>query len=198
MNDVQRIAALCKRHLLALGLCAGVAAVALGALYYGADLQRQATQATAAALQSQQALVAEQENDLKNVQTHIRRYQQLRDQGLMGEAQRLLWMEQLQQAFAQAGVAQQLRMELQAPQPLAVDPALQDADSQALSHDLAFEIPGVVETEVLAGLAHLRQHARGRFRVHACHFAEAKADGLLARCTLRFITIPTAAPAAGS
>lgn len=195
MSDVQRIAVLCKRHLMALGLCAGAAAVVLGALYYGADLQLQATQTAAAELQGQQALVLEQENDLKNVQTHIRRYQQLREQGLMGEAQRMQWMEQLQQAFAEVGLAQGLRMELRSPQPLVLDPALQGGADQPLSHDLVFEMAGVLETEVLAGLARLRQQVRGRFRVDACRFSDAKDDGLMAHCTLRFVTIPAAAPA---
>lgn len=198
MNDIQRIAQLCQRHLLALLLSAAVAALALGALYYGGDLQRQATQGAAATLQGQEALVAEQENDLKNVQAHIQRYQQLREQGLLGEAQRVQWMEQLQQSFDQIGVGQEMRMELKPPQVLALAPSLQDGASQAFSHDLEFELSGVLEPEVLAGLAHMRDHVRGRFRVDACEFSNATREGLRARCTLRFVTIPAAVPAAGS
>lgn len=192
MSDMARVFALSKRPLTVLGASVLAAAALLVGSYYGLDAVRMEAQNAAAQAQGTQDRVAEQENDLRNVQTHIQRFQELRALGLMGEAQRVVWLEQLQQAWSTLGLAQELRMELKPAQTLL--PEGEDADPAAAvyTHDLVLETDAALETDIVSALERFRHTVKGRFRVQECRFSDAKSTGMLARCTLRFVTIADA------
>ena len=149
--------------------------------------------------------VAQLESDLLNVRANIQRYQQLREQGLVANPDRALWLEQLQESHQQLGLLGGLALQLQAPKPLAsmTEPVAEAELPAPLMHDLQFEMRDTLETEVLALIHDYREQATGRFRVNACKFQDPKDSGLTAQCVLRFVSIapptpspPTAVPAA--
>jgi hypothetical protein len=171
------------------------------ALVYGLKLlatslqQRLASQQ--ASLQEQQTLLQTQQNNLSNVRTHINAYEKLREQGLVGEADRAQWVEQLQASHMRVGLPGKISVQLQAAKPLAttdtpVDPPADPAAAPIvpLTHDLQFEIREVHEGELLALLQDFRANVRARFRVDSCQMRDPTDSGLTAICTLRFVTIP--------
>lgn len=196
MSDISAVLKRCKRPLIGLGVSIVLAAASLSGAHYALDALQAQAQSAAAAAQALQDQVNGQESDLQNVQTHIQRFEQLRAQGLMGDAQRVVWMEQLHQAFAETGLAQQLRMELMPAQALTGAGDGTDGTAVVLTHDLTFELNSALETDVLQALERFKHAVTGRFRVQECRFSDATAEGVLVRCTLRFVTIaePPAAP----
>ena len=149
-------------------------------------------------LQVQQALLDTRRADLSNVRAHIEAYEKLRAQGLVGNAERAQWVEQLQATFEQLGLPGKIGLQLQAAKPLALppDPAANPAAAPItpLSHDLLFEIRQVHEEELLALLQDFRDTVRARFRVDSCHLRDPAGSGLTASCTLRFVSIPVTIP----
>lgn len=147
-----------------------------------------------AALQEQQAQLETKRADLTNVREHIQRYQGLRNQGLVGDPDRALWVEQLQTSHREARLPDGLSVQLQASKPLAGSKAsTAEADPSQpmpLSHDLQFEIRNVVESEVFSLIRQYRDQAKGRFRVNLCKLSNPKDNGLVAQCVLRFVSIP--------
>ncbi|MBC7916795.1 MAG: hypothetical protein H7Y28_03200 [Rhodoferax sp.] len=177
-----------------------VVVVLCGASVYGLGLlatnlqQHLASQQSS--LQEQQALLERYQNDLSNVRTHIKAYEKLREQGLVGEADRAQWVEQLQASHMRLGLPGSISVQLQAAKPLAntdapADPPADPASAIVpMSHDLQFEIREVHEGELLALLQDFRANVRARFRVESCQLRDPTDSGLTATCTLRFVTIP--------
>jgi hypothetical protein len=141
-----------------------------------------------------------QQADVKNMQNHIARYEILRKQGLVGEPDRALWLEQIQESRKKLKLPETFAVELKAAKPIGASgdasgsQALQADPQQALWHDLHFEIRDVHEIDVLRLVQDFRERVKGRFRVHSCRMEEAKNTGLVAICTLRFVTIPAQLP----
>jgi hypothetical protein len=175
------------------------------ALVYGLKMlatslqQRLASQQ--ASLQEQQTLLQTQQNNLNNVRSHIKAYEKLRVQGLVGEADRALWVEQLQASHMRMGLPGKISVQLQAAKPLATTDTPADPPSNPpadpavtpivpLTHDLQFEIREVHEGELLGLLQDFRANVRARFRVDSCQLRDPTDSGLTAICTLRFVTIP--------
>lgn len=137
-----------------------------------------------------------QQADVKNMQNHIARYETLRKQGLVGEPDRALWVEQMQESRKRLKLPETFAVELKAAKPIGSSgdssgsQALQVDPQQALWHDLQFEIRDVHEIDVLRLVQDFRDNVKGRFRVHTCKMDEPKNTGLVAICTLRFVTIP--------
>ena len=151
-------------------------------------------------LQKNQIQLETQQDDLKNMQSHINRYEILRNQGLVGEPDRALWVEQMQESRKRLKLPEAFAVELRAAQPIGVSvdsqnaPSAQGEAQQPQWHDLQFEIHDVHEIEVLQLVQEFRGHVKGRFRVQSCKLQEPKDTGLIAICTLRFVTIPAIAP----
>jgi len=197
MNAYRPILQLARKSLIWLGVLV-VLCVALvwGLGELATSLKNQLAQQQSA-LQEQQTLLEAKQSDLSNMREHIARYQTLRKQGLVGEPERALWVEQLQDAHQKLQLPGGLSVQLQAPKPLAAKPPGVEPDptqSEPMLHDMQFELRNAVETDVLRLIREFRTQATGRFRVNACKVQDPKADGFIAQCVLRFITVPVPAP----
>ena len=151
-----------------------------------------------AGVQAQNALLAEKQNELLNMRDHIKRFQVLRAQGLVGEPDRAQWVEQLQASYQALGFANRIAYQLQAPQPF-VDAAAPVSETSGEApatqiHDLKFELREGHEGDVITLINTYRGAAKGRFRVQSCVLDSAKAEGLNANCVLRFFSMPPPAP----
>lgn len=178
--------------LLVLVLCGGAVA---GLNYWVGSLQNTLMQVQGLH-QEQQTQLTTKKEDLHNVSDHIQRFEILRAQGLLGAPERTHWVEQLQTNYQELGLPGRIAYQLQAPVPLggAAAPAEAAAPSatQALAHDLKFELREAHEVDVLNLIQNYRDQVKGRFRVNACTLQDPKDTGLTAQCVLRFISVPIA------
>ena len=202
MNAWKPVLQMARRSLIALAVVVVLSiATVYGLGVLAANLQ-QTLNAQQGSLQAEQANLEAHQNDLSNMRTHIKAYETLRQQGLVGTAERAQWVEQLQTSFREQGLPGSLGVQLQAAKTLAdngsgeppSDPNAPPIVPQ--SHDLQFEIRDVHEGELLTLLQDFREHARARFRIDSCHLRDPSDKGLTAICVLRFITIPATMAAA--
>lgn len=199
MNHWKTIARLTRRSLITLGL----ALFFMLALYFGTfmvkdkvQIQLDQTQQAANALQSG---LSTKQADLVNLQTKTSRFNQLRQQGLLGDVDREAWVEQLLASQQRTGLgAVKLTYTLAAPQAMGTsDP---NASATPLpgqgpqTHDLEFELNMVHEADLLALLSDYQAHVKGFFRVEACSLSSRTETGLKAHCTLRFFNLPDNKP----
>lgn len=205
MSDWQTIFSLARRCLIVL-----VGALSAGlALYFGSLFLRDKMQAELSQLQqtesASQANLAEKQTDLNNLQSNINRFTVLRQQGLVGNADRAGWIEQLLASHQRSGLPNTLAYTLQAPKPLAqqgdpADPAAAAADPASGAptgpqfYDLDMQLSNIHEDELLALLRDYQAQVKGRFRVNACTLSGRTETGLSAHCTLRFFTLPDGQP----
>lgn len=193
MNDWQQIFALSRRSLIffIVVLVATICLVfAVRFIEGGLKKSLSQTQAEVATRQSQIAL---SKSDLQNIQIHIQRYDALKLQGLVGEPDRAKWVEEMQKSLKNVGLDGTFKVELLTAKPLmeGSDASMGSGSSpQPLMHDMEFEIADVHEGEVVMLLKDYQSKVKGRFRLEKCRLHEPKAQGLVAQCTLRFITIP--------
>jgi hypothetical protein len=149
---------------------------------------------TQAELQNNQTILQSKEADLENMESHIKRYETLKAQGLVGEPQRALWVENLRNTQLELQLPDTLGVELLVSQPLMMqDSAVTEAEEEAvqpLMHDLVVNFNDVHELEVLNLIAHYKNRVKGRFRLNECKFSNAKETGMDTRCVLRFVTVP--------
>lgn len=193
-----------RRSLIALAVVVLLSAALVYGLGLLADNQRQTLTALQGSLQAEQAALEVRQNDLVNVRTHIKSYERLIEQGLVGTPDRAQWVEQLQASHQRLGLPGRVSLQLQAAKPLAANDAEPPSDPNAppivpQTHDLQFDIRDVHEEELLALLQDYRDSVKARFRVDACHLRDPTDTGLSVSCTLRFVTIPaTISPAASA
>lgn len=212
MSDQQRILALARRSLVLLAVV-----VLLGvALYGGTAWFRERSRVQLSQVQQQvsasQANLANLQGDLSNLQADVGRFAILREQGVVGRADRAGWVEQLLASRARTGLPDTLSYTLQPPVPVSLQgdstsdagaaptaPQATPGDAgQAVFHDLDVALTNIHEQELLAFLEDYRAHAKGRFRVNACVLSARTEAGLTARCTLRFFTLPDDVPASAA
>lgn len=167
--------------------------------------RQQALDAQAARLQQQAALnTARQQLDRSRQQqrlidTHLADYQALAGRGFVGAEDRLAWIEAVQLANREAGLA---GLEYRLIPRAASDPAL--AQGLPLGQTaMSLTLPLLVETDLPRFLAALRTRAPGIYRVHGCRlsrlgsasFEAVNQPRLQAECELLWFTV---APATGS
>ncbi len=166
--------------------------------------RQQALDAQAARLQQQAALnAALQQLDRSRQQqrlidTHLAEYQALAGRGFVGAEDRLAWIEAVQLANREVGLA---GLEYRLTPRAATDPAL--AQGLPLGQTAMFlTLPLLVETDLPRFLAALKARAPGIFRVHGCRlsrlgsasFEAVNQPRLQAECELLWFTV---APATG-
>lgn len=147
---------------------------------------------------SRKATLEIKQADLKNIRAHIVEFRLLKQQGLVGAADREGWVEQLSAVRAELKAGDTLSYTLKPPQLPSADPAAVAAtpastagtdDAATYTHDLDMELGGIHEDEVVALFQEYRNRARGRFRVQSCRFGNPTPAGLFAQCTLRFFNV---------
>ncbi len=153
-----------------------------------------------ASVQAQQDQLTAKQNDLLNMRDHIKRFETLRTQGMVGSPDRAQWVEQLQTSYQALGFDSRIGYQLLAPQPLvgAAEPA-SDTEGEAPAtqfHDLKFEMRDGHEGDLINLIRSYRNAVKGRFRVQSCALDGAKEEGLNANCVLRFFSVPPMSPVA--
>ena len=193
MNAWKPVLLLARTSLIVLAMVVVLSLAGVFGMRYAQDKVYAALLQLQAVLQEQQGQLDNRKIDLANMESLINRYQSLRAQGLIGDPDRALLVEQLQSSRVKLALPSSFSVELQAAKALGgVELAAveEGAPPQPLEHDLEFELHGVHEQEVLALVQDFRTQVRGRFRVQNCKWHEPKETGLSARCKLRFVSIP--------
>lgn len=202
MNHWQTIALMLRRSLIALALALfALLGVYLGTLMLKDQVQTQLVQKQQAESALQGSL-ATKRADLDSLQSSTGRFNQLRQQGLLGMADREGWAEQLVASSQRVGLPDNaLAYTMLPPKALAsavnagVPPDATPAATGPLIYDLELELKNSHEEDLLALLQDYRTHVKGLFRVEMCRMENRTEQGLQARCTLRFFNVPDGQPA---
>lgn len=194
MKAWQPILRLARKSLYILGIVLVLcAAVVVGTASWATKVNAALAQMLSS-VQAQNELLAIHQNDLLNMRDHIKRFEVLRSQGMVGSPDRAQWVEQLQASYQVLGFGSRIAYQLQAPQPLADAAApVADAEGEAPAtqfHDLKFEMRDGHEGDLINLIRNYRGAVKGRFRVQSCTLDGAKEVGLNANCVLRFFTVP--------
>ncbi len=197
MNEWKPVLLLARRSLIVFTVAVLLSMASVFGLGVLADNLKGRVAQLKGSMQEQQTQLDAKQADLLNMQTRIRRYEALRSQGLVGEPDRALWVELLQESHRQLGLPGVIAVQLQGAKPLATGaavavPAAEVSSTDPLVHDLQFEIRDSLETDVLALIEDYRTKVKGRFRVNACKLQDPKDSGLNVQCVLRFISLPLA------
>lgn len=194
-----------------LAVMAASLAIAFGLVQWSAYHAKQVHSELAQLQQSeteQNETLQQAQKDGLGLSDNLARFAALRKQGLIDQADRAGWVEQLLASRQQLGLPDTLVYALQAPKPLRPEGSAANADTgqspdsaepqiSASYHDLEFGITHIHEEELLALLQAYKSSVRGRFRVNSCTLLEPTTNGLSARCTLRFFTMNTAGTTPG-
>ncbi len=181
-----------------LALLAGVVAftliVVLGGVFLRAKMEQDRLDAQAS-ISGWHNQLTQKQDDLENIARHIAEYDALKQKGVVGRADREGWVEQFVAAKEGLGLIRgQFTYSLAPPVALGGDPQAIDGaappQDAPLMHDLAFEIEGLHEEELLRLIRDFRSKARGQFRVERCQLESPLPTGMSAKCVLRFFTLP--------
>ena len=200
MNGWQPIFLAARRSLVTLVLVALLCVAAVVALQMLANSLNSQVLQLGSAVQEQRSQISLKQENLRNVRSHIASFERLSAQGFLGTPDRPLWVEELLASHGRLGLSTPLVYELLVPRtvvdanaapsatPAPTPPA--GTGEEPLVHDLMFELREVHEGDVLRLIEDFRAHVKGRFRVNACTFLEPRENGMMARCVLRFVTVP--------
>jgi hypothetical protein len=198
MSPIKSIVLRARHQLQWLGGALLLTLALIGATHYFRESLRKSVSVTQAQLNAQQALLNEKEQDQSNIQTHIKEFRVLKEKGLVGTPDREGWVEQLITSRTHLKLPDTLTYTLSPPKPMdeaaATDPATPSL-AGAMAHDLEFDLKDIHETELLDLLRHYRANVHGSFRVQSCALLSPSPNGLVAKCSLRFYTMPEAAQA---
>lgn len=194
MKEWQPVFVLARNSLIVFAVVL-VAVIALVMLtqQYANNLANVFTQ-TQSELQNNQTILQSKAADLQNMENQIKRYEALKAQGLVGEPQRSLWVEDLKNAQIDLKLPDTMGVDLQVSKSLVMqENAVADPEGetvQPLMHDLVVNLNDVHEVELLNLIEHYKKRVKGRFRLNECKFSNTKETGMDARCVLRFVTMP--------
>lgn len=200
MKAWQPILRLARKSLYLLGIVLVLCAAVVAGTASWASKVNAALAQLQASVQAQQDQLTAKQNDLLNMRDHIKRFETLRTQGMVGSADRAQWVEQLQASYQGLGFGSRIAYQLQVPQPMG-DAAAQAAGADGEApvtqfHDLKFEMRDGHEGDLINLVRNYRDAVKGRFRVQSCVLDGAKQDGLNANCVLRFFSVPPPPPVA--
>jgi hypothetical protein len=202
MNAWKPVLQMARRSLIWLGLVVVFCVGLVFGIGYLADRSRDSLAQMQGATQEQQLQLSTKQNDLRDQRNNIRRFEALRAQGLLGVPNRALWVEQFEASYQRLGLLGRPIYQLQAAKPLALINArsapVEAGAIEPLAHDLQFELRNAHEADVLGLIADYRERVGGRFRVNSCKLQDPKAEGLLAQCVLRFVSVPLVPPGDGA
>jgi hypothetical protein len=202
MNTWKPVAQLARRSLIGLALVVVSCAGLLFGISHLADKSRDGLAQMQSATQEQQLQLSTKQDDLRDQRNNIRRFDALRAQGLVGVPNRALWVEQFEASYQRLGLLERPIYQLHAAKPLALLNAqaapVEAGAIEPLAHDLQFELRNAHEADVLGLIADYRDRVGGRFRVNSCKLQDPKAEGLLAQCVLRFVSVPLVPPGDGA
>lgn len=155
-------------------------------------------------LQTKQQLAQTRENirqltvDLDTINRLAAKYRKLAETGFIGEPDRDGWVQRLESVYRDTRLPPTLRYTLAPPQLINPQPVPADAPAaylnNVLHHDLALELSGIHEGEMLDFMAQLNTGWRAPYRVDACQIARGEAGepitGLQIKCTAQLYSLP--------
>jgi hypothetical protein len=197
MNDFRVIL---KPAKLALILLALTVALSLAAV---TGLTRYRTAQEQAIIQTEQQLAATRDNikaltyDLNTLNKLAQKYQQLKQQGFIGEPNRDGWVQRLETLYRDLNLPPNLRYTLSTPQLINPQPTAgpQAYQNNVLRHDLNIELAAIHEGELIDFIDKLSANWRVPYRVETCQIereaAEEPISGLQIKCTLQIYSLPS-------
>ncbi len=148
---------------------------------------------------AQQAALAEKNQDLDYIKTHIGQFRLLREQGLLSTPDRENWAEQLLAARQHLRLPDTLTYALPpaasltsaatTTEPATATDGMNSSDG-VMIHDLEISMRDIQEEELLALLQEFQTRIKDHFRVQFCRLSAPIETGLSAQCQLRFFTLP--------
>lgn len=137
-------------------------------------------------------------HDLDSINKLASRYQQISRLGFIGEPDRDAWVQSLETIYRDTRLPPTLRYTLAPPQLLNPQAVSADAPpaylNNVLHHDLALELSGIHEGELLDFIGKLGADWRVPYRVETCQITrEAENEpitGLQINCTLQLYSLP--------
>ncbi len=170
--------------------------VAAGLVNYSASYEHQARQDRQAAQrqlnEARDQLVSAQ-SDLENMAAYRQEYQALAAQKVIGDEQRLDWMEGLEKLREQ-GVALDLKYSISPQQAYAPNPPLDTGNFSLSISPMTLQLDLLHEEQLLHLIAALNSHIPGWFMLERCSMAPAAAKGdtpgpLKAECAGGWLTM---------
>ncbi|MCX7192731.1 MAG: hypothetical protein NTY60_03785 [Proteobacteria bacterium] len=174
----------------------------LAAFVVVAGLARYRTEKEQTILQTERQLADTRENvrkltfDLDTINKLAAKYRQLTLLGFIGEPDRDGWVQRLESIYHNTHLPPTMRYTLAPPQLL--NPQTADAETayqnNVLHHDLALELSGIHEGELLDFMDKLSSDWRAPYRVETCQIARGEAaepiTGLQIKCTVQLYSLP--------
>lgn len=165
---------LIKPALLVLGASVLAAAILISATQYFASTQHAAREQAQASRNENQQHLAQARNDVEEIRRHLKTYQDLAQKGIVGEEQRLNWVEtlvnlgrELNLTNAHYDFSERKRVDLEEG----------GLGSQALYQSaMRLELPLRHEEELLRFLQTLKQQSRGYPLLHHCELSRIEND----------------------
>ncbi|HCI51804.1 MAG TPA: hypothetical protein DE312_00495 [Gallionella sp.] len=132
--------------------------------------------------------------DLDSIKKLAAKYKKLSELGFIGEPDRDGWVQRLDSIYRDTRLPPTLRYTLAPPQP--INPQLPDSplsyQNNVSHHDLALEIAGIHEIELIDFMNKLKADWKTPYRVETCQIArEAEVlAGLQIKCTVQVYSLP--------
>lgn len=188
---------LIKRHALICGALIAAAAAAYGILDWQRNQAQQQLRQNIAILDAAQAELDLLQEGQRELDLNLGRYQELEQQGFIGNGDRIAWAEallRLQRELALPEISFELAAQISLVN-VPIDPSLVGLDDApkpsfgALAHDMHILSQGMHETELLKLIDALRAERVGFFRVNHCSMLRVPGQlGLAVECVLRWVT----------
>jgi hypothetical protein len=134
--------------------------------------------------------------DLDSIKKLAAKYKKLSELGFIGEADRDGWVQRLDNLYRDTRLPPTLRYTLAPPQPINPQTLAPDSPSSYQNnvshHDLALEIAGIHEVELIDFMNKLKSDWKTPYRVETCQIArEAEVlAGLQIKCTVQVYSLP--------
>lgn len=134
--------------------------------------------------------------DLDSIRKLAAKYKKLSELGFIGEADRDAWVQRLDSIYRDTRLPPTLRYTLAPPQPINPQPLAPDSpdsyQNNVSHHDLALEIAGIHEVELIDFMNKLKTDWKTPYRVETCQIArEAEVlAGLQIKCTVQVYSLP--------
>ena len=134
--------------------------------------------------------------DFKTAEQSAQQYQRLNQLGFIGEADRKMWVQRLDNIYKDTHLPPTLRYTLSPPKLFNAQTVPESAPmayrNNVLQHDLTIEMSDINDKEFLDFMAKLGTHWHVPYRVESCQISreENAIKGLQIKCTLQLYSLP--------
>jgi hypothetical protein len=137
-------------------------------------------------------------SELKLYQSDFSFFETLRQQGLVGLADRQNWIEKLETVHQREKLPDTLGYSLLSPKAITAAENTEAAVAvPAEMHELELTLDGIHEAELIKFLGNYRNQVKGRYRLQSCVLSSPQNTGVSVNCRLFFFVQPMA-PSTGA